>query len=244
MSRRTNPWPAFVDLFSALLVAAFAGFVLIASELKGAAKHNSDLGAQLKDCNDQLDKYGAEKGELTRLRAEADRIVQELDKTLTEDQLLKSKVVKCGDDSCLDLFIHYPRNKAQIPPDQQQQVIALQEGCHTLRAALDRLPTEKRHDIEILVEGHADRTQVRGTTIDPQVAYLFNWSLSSQRAASVLYLFQECGLNPPNYSVSMIGYADSEKVCDEPTEECDQKNRRTTLRLRANTQKIARRLEK
>jgi len=235
MSRRTNPWPAFVDLFSALLVAAFAGFILISSELKGAGKRMAELEGEIQT-------YRSRERELSRVRAQADQIVEDLEKQLAKDQLLRGKLAKCGDDACLDLFIHFPRNQAFIPPDQQQQVLALQDACRTLREALDRLPSDQRRDIEVIVEGHADRTQVP-RTVDPRTAFLFNWHLSSQRAASVLYEFERCGLTPPTYGIAMIGYADSEQICSELTEACDQENRRTTLRLRANTRKIAKRLE-
>jgi flagellar motor protein MotB len=235
MSRRSNPWPAFADLFAALLVAAFAGFILIASELKGAGKRLADLETK-------VEIYERRERELSRIRAEADRIAGDLEARLAEDQRLRGKVTKCGDDACLDLFIHFRRNEAQISEDQQFQVGALQEACHTLRRALDRLPPAQRRDIEVIVEGHADRTQVSRVT-DPRVAFLFNWYLSSQRAASVLYEFQRCGLTPPTYGIAMIGYADSDQICTQPTESCDQENRRTTLRLRADTRKIAKRLE-
>lgn len=232
MPRRTNPWPAFVDLFSALLVAAFAGFILMASELKGAGSRVSELERKVKA-------FESEAQAVTRVRAEADRILKDLEQKL-EERKLPTKVTECGEDACLDLFIHYPRNLSEIPPDQQQQVSALGDACRTLREALEKFPPEQRRDIEIIVEGHADRTQAK--TLDPKAAYLFNWALSSRRAASVLWEFQRCGLEAPRYSISVIGYADSERVCSDPTEECDRMNRRTTLRLRANTQKIAARL--
>lgn len=232
MSRRTNPWPAFVDLFSALLVAAFAGFILMASEQKGS-------GARVNELERKLKAYESETRAVTRVRAEADRILKELEKRL-EERKFQTKVTDCGEDACLDLFIHYPRNLAEIPPDQQEQVSALGDACGILRDALEKLPLEQRRDIEIIVEGHADRTQTKAQ--DPREAYLFNWALSSRRAASVLWEFQRCGLGAPKHSISVIGYADSERVCSEPTEECDRRNRRTTLRLRANTQKISERL--
>jgi outer membrane protein OmpA-like peptidoglycan-associated protein len=232
MSRRTNPWPAFVDLFSALLVAAFAGFILMASEQKGAGERMSELEKKVKAYERQMQA-------VTRVRAEADRILKELETKLKERKL-QTKVTECGEDACLDLFIHYPINQAEIPPDQQQQVSALGDACGILRDALEKFPPEQRRDIEIIVEGHADRTQAKAQ--DPKSAYLFNWALSSRRAASVLWEFQQCGLGAPKHSISVIGYADSEKVCSEPTEECDRQNRRTTLRLRANTQKISERL--
>lgn len=228
MSRRTNPWPAFVDLFSALLVAAFAGFILMTSAYKKSGPGIPVPGPGV----------GPGPG-VTQVRAEADRILRELEKKL-EERKLQTKVIECGEDACLDLFIHYTRNQAEIPADQQQQVSALGDACIILRDALEKFPPEQRRDIEIIVEGHADRTQAN--TREPRVAYLVNWALSSQRAASVLWEFQKCGLGAPKHSISVIGYADSEKVCSEPTEECDRKNRRTTLRLRANTQKISQRL--
>ena len=35
MPRRSNPWPAFVDLFSALLTVTFAGFIMLSTAYEG-----------------------------------------------------------------------------------------------------------------------------------------------------------------------------------------------------------------
>jgi outer membrane protein OmpA-like peptidoglycan-associated protein len=229
MSRRTNPWPAFVDLFSALLVAAFAGFILMTSGFKKPGTGPVGPGGGPKS---------PIPGEVVSdVRKEADNILRELQKNLAQRKM-RTRVSNCGEDTCLDLYIHFTRNFADIVFSEQKA--ALDETCISLREALDRFPPEQRHDIEIIVEGHTDRTQASGG--NPKGNYLYNWELSSKRAASILWEFRSCNLQAPSYSITASGYADSRMLCDEATTECDQKNRRTTLRLRANTQKIDERL--
>lgn len=247
MFRRPNPWPALVDLFAALLIAAFAGFILMAAEYRNEQERSlgvvQAIQRQRDDYKGQLDEYVKRDKAITRVREQADEIIDKLGQALVVDERLRGRVRKCGEDACIDLFIHYPRNGDEIPENEQaNQLAALRDACQQLRQALDRLPPTQRDDIEVVVEGHADRTQVKRVA-DPRMAYLYNWNLSARRAGALLFEFQRCGLTAPHYSVAMIGYADSEKVCAEPTDDCDRANRRTTLRLRIDTRKIARELQ-
>ena len=52
-------------------------------------------------------------------------------------------------------------------------------------------------------------------------------------------------LEPPNYQIVAIGYADSQPFpgCDRVKPDCYDKNRRTTLRLRADPRQIESRLK-
>jgi hypothetical protein len=43
MLRRSNPWPAFVDLFSALLIATFAGLIMFSGAYREMKKKNEAL---------------------------------------------------------------------------------------------------------------------------------------------------------------------------------------------------------
>jgi outer membrane protein OmpA-like peptidoglycan-associated protein len=229
LSRRTNPWPALVDLFSALLVATFAGFILLSSEYHGeVAGYRSRLAT-----------YESKEQALTKVRHEADQIVARLKEQLAKEEI-KSILRPCGDDACLDLYIHFALNEDKITNADEAR--ALETTCRTLRAALDSFTSEQKKDIELVIEGHADRSQAPGI-IDPRAFYLFNWNLSAKRASSVLYEFQKCGLNPAEYSIVTIGYADSQPICPAPTLYCDDQNRRTTLRLRADTKRIEERLK-
>jgi chemotaxis protein MotB len=222
MHRGTNPWPAFVDLFSALLIAAFAGFTM----LSGAYQH-------------ELEVYIARTQELEKIRRKADAIADQL-KEFLDSEVIKHIVRRCGDDICIDLYIHFALNKDTI--EDVSELGELENVCKIIKNGLDRLPVANRKDIELVIEGHTDSQQISEPT-DPRTRYLFNWNLSSRRATSVLYEFKKCGLAPPDYQIVAIGYADSMPLCTDPTEDCYAKNRRTTLRLRVDTQRIEDRLK-
>jgi outer membrane protein OmpA-like peptidoglycan-associated protein len=222
MPRRTNPWPAFVDLFSALLIASFAGFIM----LSGAYQH-------------ELAGYQEAEIAKKKTRDEADRIIDQVKKALEKDNMVKAKVRSCGEDTCIDLYMHFGLNDDTIAPDERR---SLESTCEIIKNALDELPAEQRTDIALTIEGHTDSKQVSYAT-DPRTRHLFNWNLSAKRATSVLYVFQNCGLGPPVYKVVAIGYADSKKLCSQPTSYCDDQNRRTTLLLHADTQSIEARLK-
>jgi outer membrane protein OmpA-like peptidoglycan-associated protein len=209
--RRSNPWPAFVDLFSALLIAAFGGLTLL------SAAHQSRVAEQVA---------------ASRVRAAATKIHVRLRLAIAKQESLQSRVRDCGDDTCIDLYIHFPRNENRIADEAEG--IALRDLGTDLRRGLDQLTDLDRTDVEIIVEGHADRSQVVRLA-DPRKAFLFNWDLSARRASSVVYEFRSIGLQPPHYKIVAIGYADSQPICLDVTEACEELNRRTTLRLRIDT---------
>jgi outer membrane protein OmpA-like peptidoglycan-associated protein len=222
MHRRTNPWIAYSDLFSALLVATFAGFIV----LSAAYQH-------------VLGRYQKAEKETTKVRQEANSLVSQVQQALNQENALGSHVRPCGEDTCIDLYIHFERNMDTIA--DAEELSSLNSSCSALREAIDKLSLDRKKDIEIIIEGHTD-SQQPSTLSDPRELFLFNWHLSSKRATSVLYEFQRCGLAPPNYQIVAIGYADSMPLCADSTDECYAKNRRTTLRLRADTKRIEQRL--
>jgi outer membrane protein OmpA-like peptidoglycan-associated protein len=224
MPRRTNPWPAYVDLFSALLIASFAGFIM----LSGAYQH-------------EVSGYRQREKETEKMREEASSIIGRVKKSLDQDNAMSNIVRSCGDDTCIDLYIHFDQNKDEI--NDTEELNSINRTCGILKGALDGLSIEQRKDLEITIEGHTDSTQPLSVT-DPRLRYRLNWDLSARRATSVLYVFQQCGLKPPDYQIVAIGYADSVPLCHESTQDCLTKNRRTTLRLRADTRSIEARLKK
>jgi outer membrane protein OmpA-like peptidoglycan-associated protein len=217
--RRTNPWPAFVDLFSALLLAAFGGLMLL------SAAHTVRVAHEVVTSD---------------VRAAADLIHKRLRIAIAGQTRLKSRVRDCGDDTCVDLYIHFPRNENVIADDSERA--ALRDLATDLRRGLDQLTDLDRGDVEIIVEGHADRSQVV-TLADPRAAFLYNWNLSARRASSVVYEFRGVGLRVPQYKIVAIGYADSQPLCPEMTDVCEEQNRRTTLRLRIDTRSVEKRLQ-
>lgn len=218
--RRSNPWPAFVDLFSALLIAAFAGLMLL------SAAHEAGVGEVVA---------------ANEVRQAADAIHDRLRQAIAKQGRLQSHIRDCGDDTCIDLYVHFPLNATMI--DKEEERVALRELGSDLRTGLDQLADLDRGDVEVIVEGHADHSQVVHTG-DPRAAFLYNWNLSAQRASSVVYEFRTIGLHVPEYKVVAIGYADSQPICLELNEACEQLNRRTTLRLRIDTRSLETRLKR
>lgn len=71
---------------------------------------------------------------------------------------------------------------------------------------------------QILVEGHTDSEPIAGDS---------NWDLSSRRAASVVKVLEEAGIDRGRLVVQ--GYADTHPVADNGTEEGRRQNRRVEL---------------
>ena len=178
--------------------------------------------------------------ELKKIRVEADKIIETVKKSLDQDASMQNIVRACGDDTCIDLYIHFELNEDTVKYPEELQTLS--KTCNVLKSALDTLPPTQKRDMEFIIEGHTDNRQVSGTT-DQRTRDLFNWNLSAKRATSVLYEFQKCGLRAPDYQVLAIGYADSMPLCNDNDENCLAKNRRTTLRLRADTKRIEERLK-
>jgi len=216
--RRSNPWPAFVDLFSALLIPAFGGLLLLSAAYKQRIESEVVI---------------------SELRKVTEDIHAKLLLAVSEQAELKSRVRECGEDTCVDLYIYFPTNEDKITKTNEKE--ALHNLAVDLKNGLDRLPDDYRRKIEVIVEGHADSKQIR-TTGDPRRDYLYNWDLSARRASSVVYEFRTEGLTVDRYRIAAIGYADSQPVpeCDgKQSPECNDLNRRTTLRLRIDTKSVA-----
>jgi flagellar motor protein MotB len=227
--RRTNPWPAFSDLFIALLVATFAGFMMLSASYQ----------SELKKFQSELKRFQNVEGKTTKMRLEANRIIQEIEQALAKNASLASHVRSCGEDACIDLDIHFEEGSDTIANEGEENV--LRQICGIIKGAVDSLQPSDRQDIGLVIEGHTNRNQPQDL-LSPREKYLFNWNLSGRRATSVLYVFKDCGMATPTYNVQAIGYADSKPICQEPTKKCNDDNRRTRLLLRADTRSIQSRL--
>ena len=218
MKARTNPWPAFVDLFTALLLAAFGGLMLLSAAYQ---PRTGDV-------------------KVSEVRSAAEAIHRRLKLAIARQEALGTRVRDCGDDTCIDLYIHFPVNGTVITGDVERDALHRLGG--DLRRGLNELPPADRASLELFVEGHADRSQAVRIA-NPRDAFLFNWDLSARRASSVVYEFRTIDLQPPDYKVVAIGYADSQPLCPEQTPQCDDQNRRTTLRLHIDTRSLELRLK-
>ncbi|WP_284155178.1 flagellar motor protein MotD [Sulfuricystis thermophila] len=82
-------------------------------------------------------------------------------------------------------------------------------------------------DFPITVEGHTDNVPISS------LLYPSNWELSGARAASVVRLFIENGVDPRR--LTAVGYADQRPVADNATPEGRQRNRRVAITMESRT---------
>ncbi len=82
-------------------------------------------------------------------------------------------------------------------------------------------------DFPVLVEGHTDNTPIN-TALFPS-----NWELSTVRAASVVRLFVDSGMDPRRLSAA--GYADQRPVADNASPDGRQQNRRVAITIESRT---------
>lgn len=206
----SRPWPALVDLFSALFIIAFAGFVLLTGR--------TDIEVQKAE-----------------IRSFVDELNKEVQAELEQSSRIEFEPERRGDDLIFDLYIEFAKDDDAIKSESDREL--LRDLAGSLRRSIEKLPGEEQQYVQVVIEGHTDNQQPRGVS-DPRVRYLFNWNLSSLRATSVLYEFKEAGLSPEQFSIVAIGYADSEPRCTQDTPTCHEKNRRTSLRLSPDMARI------
>jgi chemotaxis protein MotB len=82
-------------------------------------------------------------------------------------------------------------------------------------------------DFPITVEGHTDNAPIN-TPLYPS-----NWELSGARAASVVRLFIETGVDPR--SLTATGYAEQRPVADNASPDGRQRNRRVAINMESRT---------
>jgi chemotaxis protein MotB len=82
-------------------------------------------------------------------------------------------------------------------------------------------------DFPITVEGHTDNVPI-STLLFPS-----NWELSGARAASVVRLFIDTGVDPRR--LTAIGYAEQRPVADNAAEAGRQRNRRVAINMESRT---------
>ncbi len=242
MRYRTNPWPSFADLFSATLIVTFAGMVMMSAAYRKDVQDYKRIAAEadkrIEEANRRANEAKTVAAAVSRARAEADKIIEQVQQALKNDSSMKSVTRPCGDDTCIDIYIQFPLDGSEI--NNSEQLATLRRACSQVKKAIDALPAEQRKDIEIVIEGHTDNTQPE--MADARAQYLYNWDLSARRATSVAYEFKQMGLTPDFYRIVAIGYADSVPICNDDTQECRDRNRRTTLILRGDTRRIENRL--
>jgi outer membrane protein OmpA-like peptidoglycan-associated protein len=213
-------WPAYVDLFAGLLVVMFGATVLLYDEY-----------APL------MEKSGT-KGQLQ----EAQRVANSVYEAIQSQQLAGVAYSRCSaEDICIDVSLEFERDGDIILPGGEEQLRSICSGLLLAFNGVDQADRQLVRDcLQIVVEGHTDSTQPRKTQ-DDRVRFKWNWDLSARRASSVLFAMKQNGIGPEaGFNVSSWGAADSKRLCAEATPECEQRNRRTTIRLKFDYEKYAR----
>jgi hypothetical protein len=178
---------------------------------------------------------------VTEARKKANRTIMgmldDIEQMLNKDPDVRME--RCGDDAgCFDLRVTFPTDKSGLGSDALER--RLRAVADVISEKLRSGHPDERKDVEIILEGHTDKRlpRIAATDRDRQ---MHNWRLSARRALAGLDIFREQGLKPPEFHVVAVGYADSQPLCREETDACYDRNRRMTLRLRANVWEIERR---
>lgn len=181
-----NVWPALSDLLSGILLTVFIAFVVISpflppdeteklrSKLEAAERKNKELeeavGALTKELEEQRRVIGVHQKFLERLKQQ---IPPEFKPTINESGNLE-----------ISSELLFRTNEREVPVERAELAATLGESI--LKVLSSDL---NRYVALVLIIGHADST-------GPQE---YNWSLSWDRARSLLRLWQE---RFPQYFVS------------------------------------------
>lgn len=221
MSRnRLNPWPSVADLFSALTVVAFAALIFVT------------LNAVIIDENRKLE-----------IRAAKD-LAAYFQSQYKRTDGVQADVQPCEDrkaDQCIEISFRFVEDKSDLRGDGVAQV---DQACNIYKEAvakvLDQINAENKNRLDpsnfvLIIEGHTDEKLPTKIRLSESESFLYNWKLSSARAASVLYQFQKCGVSrKTGYEIYPVGLADTRPLCKDPQpdDRCNEQNRRTTMRIR------------
>jgi len=104
----------------------------------------------------------------------------------------------------------------------------LRDSARPLLSQIAELSTEFTHDLAI--EGHTDDRPIH------TVRFPSNWELSAGRAASVVRLFENAGIDP--IRLAAIGLGEHRPVGNNETVEGRNRNRRVVIVILANDQQL------
>jgi chemotaxis protein MotB len=204
-----------------------------------ALQEIEELKRKLRESGVNLDNLSASLAERTKALEEYARRAEQLDEIRRRFELLRTKLQKLTE---LGLKVEVRDNRMliQLPGD-----VLFASGKDTLteegRQILVQVAEVIRSDPDLAkrefqVAGHTDSNPLRGGP------FRDNWGLSAMRARSVLvFLVQPLdqdggGLPPSNWSAA--GYADTDPVASNDTDEGRQKNRRVELVVLPNVEEM------
>jgi len=203
-------------------------------EIDGLKKQLADRGANLDNLNQSL-------AEQRKALEEYARRTEQLDQIRKRFELLQTKLQKLTQ---LGLKVEVRNNRMliQLPGD-----VLFDSGQDHLKAEGTKILMQVADVIGKDADLSKRRFQVAGhTDAKPLVGGQFkdNWGLSTMRARSVLLLLTSPpdksgvggGLNPGNWSAA--GYADTDPVASNDTEEGRKKNRRVELVVQPDVEEM------
>ena len=203
-------------------------------EIDGLKKQLADRGANLDNLNQSL-------AEQRKALEEYARRTEQLDAIRKRFELLQTKLQKLTQ---LGLKVEVRNNRMliQLPGD-----VLFDSGQDHLKAEGQKILMQVAEVIRNDADLSKRRFQVAGhTDSKPLVGGQFkdNWGLSAMRARSVLLLLTSPpdkngiggGLNPANWSAA--GYADTDPVASNDTDEGRNKNRRVELVVQPDVEEM------
>lgn len=227
-------------------------------QLRGTLGNQVGEFSQLREQNQLL---GQELSSLENRLKDVERLKQELEKVrrsreVQEAQLAKVKheVLTVGDEiDRITKALEEKFGKSLVVTQHQDRLVLTMLGqvlFESGEAELTPLGLEIMKQVGqvlaslpekyIQVEGHTDNNPIYGQL---QKRYPTNWELSTARATSVLrYLIEQSGMNREHFSAT--GYADTQPVKSNETEEGRAQNRRVEIvlypeKVRLESEKVA-----
>ena len=209
------------------------------ADYQGALHEIDELKRRLKERGIDLDTVNANLAQTNKALEEYQRRATQLDEIRKRFELLRNKLQKLTQ---LGLKVDVRDNRMVIalPGDvlfdsgrdklKPEGVNILKQVADVVRADAD---LSKR---QFQVAGHTDSKPLQGG------AFRDNWGLSAMRARSVLVLLTApaaqggAGLDPRNWSAA--GYADTDPIATNDSEDGRQKNRRVELVIQPNVEEM------
>jgi chemotaxis protein MotB len=196
-----------------------------------------ELKKRLKERGIDLDSMSADLAQTRKALEEYQRRAEQLDQIRKRFELLRTKLKKLTD---LGLKVEVRDNRMLIalPGDvlfDSGQDALKKEGLEILKQVADVIRGDKDlNSREFQVAGHTDSKPFGGTFKD-------NWGLSAMRARSVLKFLTDQsekggGLEPKNWSAA--GYADTDPIATNDTDDGRKKNRRVELVVQPNVEEM------
>ncbi len=209
------------------------------SDYADAVHEIEDLKKKLKERGVNLDNLSASLEQQKKALEEYRRRAEQLDQIRKRFELLRSKLqqlTKLG----LKVEVRDNRMLIQLPGDvlfDSGSDKLKKDGIDILKKVADVIRDDADlNQREFQVAGHTDSKPLQGGP------FRDNWGLSAMRARSVLVFLTKPvadgggGLDPKNWSAA--GYADTDPVASNDTEDGRQKNRRVELVVLPNVEEM------